>query len=67
MLPVLFPPDLPELPDAHTLLSTLAEEEVHCEMCGHGLDLAPMLDCERCHKWFHGDCVGYVVLIFIAF
>jgi hypothetical protein len=28
-------------------------------ICGKGFQQAFMLDCDRCHRWFHGSCVGY--------
>ncbi|CAM9827093.1 unnamed protein product, partial [Discosporangium mesarthrocarpum] len=32
-------------------------ERVEC-LCGDGDDGRLMLDCDRCHRWFHGECVG---------
>lgn len=33
------------------------KEEVNRCFCGRDLDTF-MLDCDRCHSWFHGSCVG---------
>ncbi len=33
------------------------EEDSSC-MCGKGYSGEFMLDCDECHKWFHGTCVG---------
>jgi hypothetical protein len=30
---------------------------VRC-VCGKGDDGRFMLDCDCCHAWFHGECVG---------
>lgn len=34
-----------------------AGEDGQC-ICGAGYDGTFMLDCDRCHRWFHGACVG---------
>ena len=37
-------------------------EDVSCvDGCHLGTDDANMLDCDRCHIWFHGECVGMVI------
>ncbi|CAN0292143.1 unnamed protein product, partial [Ectocarpus fasciculatus] len=41
------------------------EESIRCICGGAGRDTGDggeggvmMLDCDRCHRWFHGHCVG---------
>lgn len=34
------------------------EEEVNRCFCGRGNLDTFMLDCDRCHSWFHGSCIG---------
>lgn len=34
-----------------------AEEDANC-VCFQGYQGQFMLDCDRCHKWYHGSCVG---------
>ncbi|KAI8049599.1 hypothetical protein BDF22DRAFT_187675 [Syncephalis plumigaleata] len=52
LLPIL-PPPLGFEP-----LQQLAEEDVCCQVCKDGQSGLVMLDCDRCHSWFHGRCVG---------
>lgn len=33
------------------------KEEVNRCFCGRGRD-AFMIDCDRCHSWYHGSCIG---------
>lgn len=47
-----------ELPNQMSLTETPEpKEEVNRCFCGRDLDTF-MLDCDRCHSWFHGSCVG---------
>ncbi|KAJ3287815.1 Sister chromatid cohesion protein 2, partial [Blyttiomyces sp. JEL0837] len=36
-------------------------EEIFCGVCKNGFNGIVMLDCDRCHVWFHAPCVGLVV------
>lgn len=37
--------------------TTEGVEDDRC-LCGSGYGSRFMLDCDRCHRWFHGSCVG---------
>ncbi|RKP25717.1 hypothetical protein SYNPS1DRAFT_28560 [Syncephalis pseudoplumigaleata] len=49
LLPIL-PPPLGFEP-----LQQLTEEDVCCQVCKDGQSGLIMLDCDRCHSWFHGN------------
>jgi len=53
--PLTFPDDKDEVDEAAQ--PTDAGEDATC-VCGRGYDGGFMLDCDRCHRWFHGSCVG---------
>eukprot|EP00962_Isochrysis_galbana_P056428 scaffold28390_cov109-Isochrysis_galbana.AAC.4 len=53
--PLLFPADKEEVDVAAQ--PNDAGEDARC-VCGHGYDGSFMLDCDKCHRWFHGECVG---------
>jgi hypothetical protein len=38
-------------------LDDVKEEEVSCLVCNRGQLGSVMLDCDRCHNWFHAHCV----------
>ena len=38
-------------------MDTDAGEDADC-ICAGGYNGAFMLDCDKCHRWFHGKCVG---------
>ena len=50
------------LPKAAAGASDSAEPDDEGEVigcyCGQGYDGTLMLDCDACHRWFHGPCVG---------
>jgi late competence protein required for DNA uptake (superfamily II DNA/RNA helicase) len=34
------------------------EANESCAVCNNANDARFMIDCDRCHRWFHGNCVG---------
>lgn len=34
------------------------ETELHCAKCARGIENLIMIDCDRCHTWFHIRCIG---------
>ena len=52
--PLVFPPPREADESAHP---TDPGEEIRC-VCGVGYNGEFMLDCDQCHCWFHGSCVG---------
>jgi cohesin loading factor subunit SCC2 len=53
--PLIFPADKEEVDESAQ--PNDAGEDARC-VCGRGYDATFMLDCDKCHRWFHGDCVG---------
>jgi len=47
-----------KLPDSMSPSELEPEEEVNRCFCGRGNLDAFMVDCDRCHSWFHGSCIG---------
>ncbi|KAL7534879.1 hypothetical protein ACHAXR_010105 [Thalassiosira sp. AJA248-18] len=48
-----------KLPDSMSPgLSPEPQEEVNRCFCGRGNLDTFMVDCDRCHSWFHGSCIG---------
>ena len=46
----------------HSGLSAILEEsiqsDIRCGKCARGIQNLIMVDCERCHQWYHIRCVG---------
>lgn len=34
------------------------ETDLRCAKCAHGINNLIMIDCDRCHTWFHIRCIG---------
>jgi len=50
----------PTLAMAGSIGPSDSQEDAVC-LCGRGAITGTwMLDCDRCHRWFHGSCVGHV-------
>ena len=32
--------------------------QIHCTKCARGVDNLIMIDCDKCHSWYHIGCVG---------
>jgi cohesin loading factor subunit SCC2 len=46
------------LPDSMSPYELEPEEEVNRCFCGRGNLDTFMVDCDRCHSWYHGSCIG---------
>ena len=46
------------LPDSMSPSELEPEEEVNRCFCGRGNLDTFMVDCDRCHSWYHGSCIG---------
>ena len=47
-----------KLPDSMSPTEQEPEQEVNRCFCGRGNLDTFMVDCDRCHSWYHGSCVG---------
>jgi cohesin loading factor subunit SCC2 len=47
-----------KLPDSTSPSELEPEEEVNRCFCGRGNLDTFMVDCDRCHSWYHGSCIG---------
>lgn len=47
-----------KLPDSMDCIDHEPKEEVNRCFCGRGHLDTFMVDCDRCHCWFHGSCIG---------
>jgi cohesin loading factor subunit SCC2 len=45
-------------PPPRKLIEGSSEQEDFSCLCGTGNGQGFMLDCDDCHRWFHGECVG---------
>ena len=63
--PVPFLTSTPTTPNPHRIsniqppLENKDQPSLHC-ICQQPNDGRPYVLCEKCHKWYHFDCVGYV-------